>query len=176
MKVIAASAGNDGSGEYRINMPVRALQAKGYDVEVVDPRACGAAQKAAMASVIVFNRPHNPKIMTMIEDAHRQGIAVVIDIDDLFDCLDVNHSMYQMSRRMAPVVHQACQLADLVTCTTPKLAEVYGYGHARVIPNYIAESWLSIMGAQRDGKTVGWTGTVASHPRDLQVMGNGLAR
>lgn len=177
MKVIAASAGRDGSGEYRINMPVKALQDKGYDVQVVDPQACGAAQKAAQADVIVFNRPHNPKIMGMIEDAHQQGIAVVIDIDDLFDCLDTRHSMYAMSQRMSPVVHEACAAADLVTCTTPKLAEFYGYGHARVIPNFISASWLEITGKpEHDQLRIGWTGTVASHPRDLQVMGNGLRR
>lgn len=74
-------------------------------------------------------------------------------------------------------LRRACKAADLVTVTTPALAERYApHGRVAVLPNLVPERYLSVTAAPRDGVTVGWGGTVATHPDDLDVTGGGVAR
>ncbi len=74
-------------------------------------------------------------------------------------------------------LRRACKAADLVTVTTPALADRYApHGRVAVLPNLVPERYLSIAAAPRDGVTVGWGGTVATHPDDLEVTGGGVAR
>jgi glycosyltransferase involved in cell wall biosynthesis len=69
----------------------------------------------------------------------------------------------------------ACRKADLVTVTTPALAEQYGkHGRVRVVPNCIPESWLKIPRPDNPKPVVGWTGVVGTHPGDLEAVGDGV--
>lgn len=71
----------------------------------------------------------------------------------------------------------ACRRADLVTCTTPALAKRYAaHGRYAIIPNCIPETWLHLEGKPNERPTVGWTGVVNTHPGDLDVCGDGIAR
>jgi len=82
---------------------------------------------------------------------------------------------------LAPVsdlwLRRACKAADLVTCTTPALAERYApHGRVAVLPNLVPERYLSIEAPPHDGTVVGWGGSVATHVGDLEVTGGGVAR
>lgn len=74
-------------------------------------------------------------------------------------------------------LRRACRMADLVTVTTPALAERYApHGRVTVLPNLVPEWYLSVEAEAHDGVTVGWGGSVATHPGDLEVTGGGVAR
>jgi glycosyltransferase involved in cell wall biosynthesis len=71
----------------------------------------------------------------------------------------------------------ACREATLVTGTTQAIIDHYAPGKGIVVPNYIPEWYLSVEKKEHDGpKRVGWSGTVSSHPTDLQVTGGGVAK
>ncbi len=64
--------------------------------------------------------------------------------------------------------------ADLVTVTTPALAERYGsHGRVKVLPNLVPASYFDIPthAPRKVSPTVGWTGSVVTHVGDLDVMG-----
>jgi hypothetical protein len=70
---------------------------------------------------------------------------------------------------------EACRMADLVTVSTPALAERYGrHGRVAVLENCIPERLLS-MPRNSDGNTVGWTGFTPTHPGDLRATQGGVA-
>jgi glycosyltransferase involved in cell wall biosynthesis len=74
---------------------------------------------------------------------------------------------------------RACTYADLVTVTTTNLARKYGRGNnARVLPNYVpthalASKPLRHPRGERPLRFT-WTGSVATHPTDLQVATAGF--
>jgi hypothetical protein len=68
-------------------------------------------------------------------------------------------------------------MADLVTVTTPELKKIYGGGgkaeQCKIIPNYVPQAYLDIEVEleHRDRPVIGWTGSVDTHPNDLQQVG-----
>lgn len=73
-------------------------------------------------------------------------------------------------------LRKACGVADLVTVTTPALAERYApHGRVAVLPNLVPERYLEVEAPAHDGVTVGWGGSVNTHPDDLEVTGGGVA-
>ncbi|MGY1606446.1 glycosyltransferase family protein [Geodermatophilus sp. SYSU D00700] len=67
--------------------------------------------------------------------------------------------------------------ADLVTVSTPNLLQFAPRGRGVVVPNAIPRRIAELPPAyEREPEvlTIGWAGTVGSHPYDLQEMGSGL--
>jgi hypothetical protein len=72
---------------------------------------------------------------------------------------------------------RACQLADLITCTTPALARRYGPGKSVVLPNYVPAWYLDIPRPPAgEVPRVGWAGWTGTHPGDLEVLGRAVAQ
>lgn len=74
-------------------------------------------------------------------------------------------------------LRSACARADLVTCTTPALAERYArHGRVAVLPNLVPARYLEVDAPAHDGVVVGWGGSHATHVGDLESTGGGVAR
>lgn len=203
MKVLVWPAGgeNDGTSQYRLYLPARVLAEQGADVTCTqngpvvlwdqqwDPslphppahvRALALAQRPD-ADVVVMQRPALRWWADIIPSLQALGIRVVVDVDDRFDQLHKSHVGHGAYRNDYDTAHShewvslACKRADLVTTTTPSLAARYGFGHARVLPNLVPERYLSI-DSDPIPKTIGWSGTVETHPVDLQATGGAVGR
>lgn len=176
-RVNVLPAADDGSGFYRMRLPAQTLKAEGVDVEVVS----GAEHR--WCEVAVIQRPLRKPVLDAIDYFHSLGIAVVVDVDDDFDGITPNHAAWPTIQPSPKhdmdwrVVGAACAKADLVTVTTPALAKRYAkHGRVAVLPNYIPESYLSVERESHAGTWVGWSGTVRSHPNDLQQTRGAVAR
>lgn len=174
----------------RIVWPAEYLISQGADIEIVY-----GAQDAGWdgeCDVVVMQRPMlrryvegvSPvETMGAIQRLQRDGIKVIIDIDDDFMALNPKNGVWaRVHPSYSPDCNwqhlsAACRQADLVTVTTSALARRYG-GHGRVaiIPNHVPESYLTIQRPVNDVPVVGWTGAVMTHPDDLQVTRGGVAR
>lgn len=68
-------------------------------------------------------------------------------------------------------------MADWMTCTTPALGERYMPNRYTVVPNYVPRS-LTQMARPTAGEsvTLGWSGTLAVHAQDLQVVGSAISK
>jgi hypothetical protein len=163
------------------------LAREGYDVEVWRPgrtfmvrqRDSDGAVLDAMppdCDVLVLQRVQSRMAAKAIPHLQRRGIRVVVDVDDDFSCIDpANTAWTDIDPKRNPNrnwhwTRTACAAADLVTVTTPALADRYGrHGRVRVLPNRLPRFSFATA-APHDDLRVGWAGYVGTHPNDLQVM------
>jgi glycosyltransferase involved in cell wall biosynthesis len=132
------------------------------------------------ADVVVFQRPPHRDTPALIEQFQAQGVAVVVDVDDDLMTVHPQNAAYALhAGLLSPEVNarytaKCCGIADLVTVSTPALAERYGaHGRVAVLRNCVPAAMLD-MPCLSDGHTVGWAGRVATHPGDLEVARGGV--
>lgn len=169
---------------YRMRWPALAMQAAGYSVRVARNNPAVIMQNNTVigmaedlnADIVVFQRPARIQHPQMFEFLHQEGYKVVIDMDDdLTSIHPMNpaHQSYNFHGDSGDMhwrfCSQSCEMADIVTVTTPRLLEVYGGDKGVVVPNCIPESYLSVKRPENEFVTVGWAGHVATHPDDLQI-------
>lgn len=203
MKVYVFPADLFGCGHYRMIWPAQALRAEGHDVEIMFPNtktnAFGqkiAGLRAVMegdrlvdvqyprdADVIVFQRPTHRQLSQAVPLLREKGVAVVIDMDDDLSSINPRNPAYaQVHPRNEHITQhswhnaeRACRDATMVTLSASKLIERYGsHGRYRILHNYVPGAYLDV--EHEDSTTVGWAGSVHSHPDDLQVVGPSMAR
>lgn len=195
MKIHVYPGDAGGCGYYRLIWPALAAKAQGHDIEVFLPQTENAQLRARMVmedgqevvvgveppdcDVIVMQRPLSAKLTQTIPFLQEAGKAVVVEIDDDFHAIDPRNGSWKNSNgKIDPQTSKnnlmrACQMADVVTVTTQALLNRYGCGHGVIIPNYVPERYLSVKPNRApDGNIViGWSGSVTTHPNDLQQMG-----
>lgn len=137
--------------------------------------------------VVVLQRPLLRLLVDGIPYLQRKGIAVVVEVDDDFQAIhpqNIAHDTADPKRnpeQNRDHLMRACQLADLVTVSTPALADRYGrHGRVAVLPNLLPDHFYDarpVPSPWRDRqKWVGWSGSTLTHPTDLQQTGGGVAR
>lgn len=133
------------------------------------------------ADVVVFQRPPHRDTPALIEQFQAQGVAVVVDVDDDLTTVHPQNAAYALHAGLlsaevnARYTAKCCGIADLVTVSTPALAERYGaHGRVVVLPNCVPATMLDYP-RHSDGHTIGWPGRVASHPGDLETTRGGVA-
>jgi hypothetical protein len=181
---------------YRLVFPANVLAAQGMDVaegrrEDIQAvwRQTSDGPRVAWAEpldcdVAVFQRVCRRDIVDCIPSWQRQGTAVVMDVDDLLSAVDPGNPAFAAYHPSSAAenwhhLERACRMADMVTVSTPALAEHYGrHGRVRVLRNCVPEWYLRV-----DTKTVagthpvlGWAGRVEVHAADLAVVGPAVAQ
>jgi glycosyltransferase involved in cell wall biosynthesis len=199
MRVIVWPADRQGSGHYRLIFPADALERQGAEIEVtdhgpsigwdrefpgdgvpLDARPLTLAERPD-ADVVVIQRPGRAHWTEIIPMLQAVGVRVVVDVDDDFDSIPAGNTAragYDPKlnpRHNREWIRRACDLADLVTVSTPHLAGVYGrHGRVAVLPNLVPQSYLTITAPEPLERTVGWSGSVDTHPGDLETVGTAV--
>lgn len=197
-KIVVLPSDQSGCGYYRLIYPAQALQDQGADVEIRNlaggPRMLwdtnweGLAEPPPSAHVVgvgsfdadilVIQRPTRRVWYETIPLLQASGVKVVVDIDDRLDSLHHRHmGRHQFQAKTSPTSNSSwtdliCQVADLVTCSTPALVERYGYGHGVVLPNYVPQAYLEM--PRKPSRCLGWSGTLQTHPGDLETTYGGV--
>ena len=178
---------------YRLIWPASLLAQQGLDVTIMPPNEkSGFLAKVGTkdngdqeltsvtvpedANVIVLQRPAHPLQPQMVAMMRKNGIAVVVDMDDDMSSIHPDNIAYKMyhPRSDSPMswrnATESCKLATLVTTSTRQLQRVYAkHGRGMVLDNYVPEAYLRM--ETGSSNTFGWAGTTKSHPNDLQVAG-----
>ncbi|TFV61696.1 UNVERIFIED_ORG: glycosyltransferase family 1 protein [Bacillus sp. AZ43] len=196
MHVLLSHTRFAGSLYYRIAEPARAVVEADlgvtttlrYGLETTmsgppgDPSAEVLTVDARGADVVVLQLPKTQAALQMLRVLQAQGVAVVVEIDDLMSGIAYGHQGYNALVR-ADVARwgRLCAMeADLVTVSTPLLLQEYApHGRGVVVPNAMPRRLAELPPAyEREPEvvTIGWTGNVGTHPYDLQVMESGLQR
>lgn len=183
MKVLALAADTGGCGFYRMRAPADEVKLLGVDVTVSDGVDANAVKHSnGMVDVvelytdvdlIVIQRPLDNAMTGIIEQAKRQGIATIVEIDDDFSSVhsrNVSHQhMVGSEHTGAHWVEKACNVADHVTVSTPQLTKYARHGRHSILRNCVPQSIFKYQVQRTDDPVkIGWSGSVQTHPDDLQ--------
>lgn len=156
------------------------------DVTVHRPFAIQGIDDLESVDMVVMQRISTPRQVRLVKAFQKLGIAVVVDVDDLLSDIDPDNKSWTywneqvMDLPRYRYLDQATQLADLVTVSTDLLARKYGKhgrvevlrnglpNHAFANPDAVYERTLSQ--AKVGEVVVGWSGSLDSHPHDLEVL------
>lgn len=186
MKVLIIPSDTGGSGFYRMQEPARVAQLHGLDINfranaVVDIEGERFSNGQIVvheirhdADVIVLQRPLPQLHNALAIAAKRQGMSIVVDIDDDFHNVHRNNiAADAINHKISPLenlrwLKKTLALADVVTASTPALLK-YAEGETKgvVVRNRLPEKILTLPRRPSCG-LIGWTGSVSTHPEDLQ--------
>lgn len=163
------------------------------DVSVHPPFAVKGIDDLESVDVVVMQRVATPRQVRLISALQRLGIAVVVDVDDLLSDIDPdNKSWTYWNERVMDLpryryLEQATKMADLVTVSSDALARKYGkHGRVEVLrnglpnhgfddPDAVYERSRAIgLSSAVDQVIVGWSGSLDSHPHDLEALGGAV--
>lgn len=185
MKVLGLAADSGGCGFYRMRAPAKEAALLEVDITIVDginveatkdPQT-GLVQVSEVqtdADLIIFQRPLDNAMTATIKQAKRQGIATIVEIDDDFSTVhkdNVAHGAMHGKGSGHQWVASASAEADLVIVSTPQLAKYARHGRYEVLRNCVPDSIFDTpveKPSQDKWPRIGWTGTVQTHPYDLQ--------
>jgi glycosyltransferase involved in cell wall biosynthesis len=192
LRIALTSSDTQACGMLRVRWPAQALAQRG-DIEIVEyneikidcdhPDEKGIIPVRGVvdppdADVLVLQRTAEQVFADAIPYYQKLGIAVVIDLDDDLQHLSSihpQHRFYNTNLTGWRHLKRACMSADMVIASTPGIAKNYAsHGRVKVIRNCMPQHYLYI-DAERNGKTVGWGGTILNHPGDLDVTHGGVA-
>lgn len=188
-----------GCGHFRLIWAAEHLRSQGHDVEVIRPKERKLALvtrdghvmdvqwKTPKPDVIVFQRITHPWLAEAVPVLRRQGIAVVVDVDDDLTTLHPRNPVYASLHPKSGVLSDggqkhswtclgdACRDATLVTVSTPGLLPVYAaHGRGRIIRNVLPEHYFGV--PHDDSGIIGWPAALVSHPDDPSACGGAVAR
>jgi len=187
VKVLVVPSGNDASAVLRLIWPANGLAERGHDVTVTDlgwrlevytddEGNPVELMNQPRFDVMVLQRMQLGRLVQAIPLLQRAGVAVVVDLDDDFEQIDRNNAAWAGTQpqndRAYNYEHlkRACATADLVTTSTPLLAEIYAkHGRSVVVANRLPRRVCEFEHVEVDPPRIGWAGDVKTHPRDLQV-------
>lgn len=142
-----------------------------------------AGHQTIDADVVVMQRILSEERFDTMVALQASGAAVVVEIDDDFHAIHRRNPAWRAANPLNdPGIHRdwlmrACARADLVTVTTPALAQRYApHGRVRILPNYVPAWYLDVPGPddRLDCVTVGWSGSTLTHPDDLEQTGTAI--
>lgn len=199
MKVYVYPADVAGCGYYRLIWPSLALKRQGHDIQLVHPqqnqKVTGGKNAAGVlvqvtapadADVMVFQRVSSETIVDAIKILRSNGVAVVVDIDDDLHAIHQRNPAFhvlnpstkgKVAEYSWEYAKRACEEASFVTVSTPALLRRYAvHGRGAVIYNCVPEVYHKIDQPKDVPYTIGWPGSLHSHPDDPYVCGPAMGR
>lgn len=190
MKVLGLAADRGGCGFYRMRAPAEELKLLGVDVTITDGIDADAEKDNRTgivtvhevrtdADLIVFQRPLDNSMTAVLKQAQRQGIATIVELDDDFSTVhrdNVASANMHHPHSGAHWVEEAARHADHVTVSTPQLTKYARHGRHSILRNCVPQSIFDVQIPESEAKwpRIGWSGSVQTHPNDLQMTKNAL--
>jgi glycosyltransferase involved in cell wall biosynthesis len=178
-----------GCGYYRVVVPLTELSKHGHSVTLLDqkervPRADDYLEGGW--DLVVGQRLSNYDGMMLWRKTRLRGSKIVYELDDdIWNVTQENFMAYTVYQDAAlrEAVKGYMEISDLVTTTTPYLAEVFSEWNpdVEVLPNCIP-GWVLDLPRMNEGEPpggrrprIGWVGG-ASHGRDIHAASPAVRR
>jgi len=181
LSLVGQPGGVDASSYHRMYQPFRQLARRSRHLVQIPPPSEKGTQLPdvpdlldAAVDVYVAQRPASPQMARLWEAVAGQ-VARVYEIDDDLLRAHPSQNIQPLTESQQHHVGYLIATADLVTVTTPSLAEVVSQLNPRVavLPNVIHERLLTMTRPRRDRVTIGWGGG-SSHLMDVMSVAEPL--
>ena len=177
MKILFIANSTEGTLKYRVQLPCKALGAD-YAVmtNAMTMQAMVNDKVVEMRSydIIIWQFAYNQDQLMLIRKLQRANVKIVIDLDDDYINSNKFYPIDYSDGRMTRLI-EAVAMADLVTVTTPALAETYGKhnSNVKILPNMIDISEFNIKHNEYDG-VVGWYSSGIRYTEFNDIVGGWL--
>jgi glycosyltransferase involved in cell wall biosynthesis len=165
MNIFLLTETQSGCYKWRGAIPAKYLRRRGHTVQIFS----GRPQGYEAPDVMVFFRAHFVEAYKLVEWCKKHSIRVAFDTDDALDLVPRENLNYAGLQSRMPVYEFLLREADIVTTTTPTLADyLRGWNsNVAVIPNSVDPDEWNV--APRSGDVrIGWSGS-PTHFVDLGV-------
>lgn len=166
-----------GTAEYRALAPGRALERLGWDVRVDDEgvNVTLDGRVEGDPDVLVLVRAMGDYVPDMVRRVVKCGRTLVVyDTDDWFRAVPGYNPASKLPAEVVDTMHQAMREANLVTVSTPELAEGYrDLNRTVVLPNYLDPDIWGTPHKFRQPHTYitfGWAGAFHWRAGDLDLL------
>lgn len=194
MKVLSLRADYGGCSFYRITEPARVVSEQfGVDVRVGIDLAIDATKNPYTREytineiqedidLLIIQRPLKRSLNALISQAGKQGIAVIVELDDDFENVHPKNPAWRKTHpQFSPLsnyewLRKSASVADAVTVSTPRLLKYGQDGRSHVLRNNVPLSIFDVKPTPLSARGLGWTGSVSTHPEDLEEAHDGVYR
>lgn len=148
---------------YREEIPLEALERRGH---VIDGGLHPPKNYLGDNDLFIFPRFAGMDYPLVADDLKRNGKPLVYEMDDAADLFERHHTSYFQVRNLLPSYYYFLREAEMVTTTTPQLAEhlrTLGAKNVVVLPNCPAPTpWAPLRPRDTKAKVrIGYTGWTA---------------
>ena len=155
---------------------------------VVGSRVTGLTNVPTDMTAILLQRPTSISLGQCIPLLRREGIRVIVDVDDDLELLSARHPSWNMLHNLPghshKVIRQACNHADVVVCSTPQIMERLAPRNGVVVRNRLPahhfEQFQDEKYMAQNPYTlephIAWPVAIGTHPDDGQEVCNSLVR
>lgn len=191
-----------GCGMHRVVWPADALDPDGTRIKHIAPnesdgvvsarmmngRVVGVTNVPTDMTAILLQRPTNISLGQCIALLRREGIRVIVDVDDDLELLSARHPSWNLLRNMpdhsSKVLRHACQHADVVVCSTPEIKDRLAPNNGIVVRNRLPAKhfeWtpdepFMMANPYTFEPHIAWPVSIGTHPDDGQEVKNSLTR
>lgn len=174
MNIFYVSPLNTGCSKWRAEIPAKYLRRRGHTVNFF-----GQSGLSECPDAIVFGRTYkNTADMTRLFNwAKSRKVRVIYDTDDALDLVDPWNPAFSDSRKQEETALTMVTRADVVTTTTPELAQHLKKWNPNVVvvPNSVdPEEWAPRPRSANQPIRVGWLGG-NSHFLDIAIALDAIA-
>jgi Glycosyl transferases group 1 len=181
LTVVGLPANNDGSGYHRFYQPFEQLRRRGRHLYMIPSPGAGqppppSKEELEDVDVLAAQRPAGAQGQQLWDRIEGWTVRV-LEIDDDLTCVDPSGLAHLADERIAASVRHTVTRSEMVTVSTPYLAEKFGKLNPNIVvlPNFIHADLLSRQRPRRDTVTVGYQGG-ASHLVDMCAVQEPLTR
>ena len=189
-------------GMHRVVWPASVLDPDGTRVKHIAPdetdgvvtartmggRVTGLTNMPSDMTAILLQRPTSIAMGQCIPFLRREGIRVIIDVDDDLELISARHPSWVLLRNLPDhsekVLRQACRHADVVVCSTPQIKDSLAPINGVVVRNRLPaihfdqlldEEFMAANPYTREPH-IAWPVAIGTHPDDGQEVCNSLRR
>jgi glycosyltransferase involved in cell wall biosynthesis len=170
MQIAAYAAEAVPSSQYRAYQPMMALGRRGHAVELKH-QTDDLALPGAGCELVYVARYRGAAARHLVQQARAFGAAVVWDCDD--DILTSRLDGDEEARRLVAETREMLDLADVVTTTNDRLADIFLEHGARsviTLPNFLTAPNVEARRREHEGLVIGWIAWM-DHQKDWDRLG-----
>jgi glycosyltransferase involved in cell wall biosynthesis len=166
VKLFFLTETKSGCYKWRTAIPMKYLAARGHHIQLLGD---DASQHSAPDVMVLF-RAQFEHAIPISAWCKKNNIRLVFDTDDALDLVSTTNLHFWHIQPRIPIYHHMLEVADVVTTTTPTLADYLRTRNSNVVvlPNSVdPEEWHP----RPRGKElrIGWTGS-PTHFSDLNIV------